>query len=66
MSGTRIGAGLSTEPSVDIAFAAAAGAARDQLGRRDVDLAIVFASRSHLDRIDRGLAAVGDLLQPET
>jgi small ligand-binding sensory domain FIST len=65
MSGTRIGAGLSTEAKTETAFAAAAGAAREQLGRREVDLAIVFASRSHLDEIDRGLAAVGDLLQPE-
>ena len=64
MSGTRIGAGLSTEQNTEGALAAAAGAARDQLGPREVDLAVVFASRSHLDRIDRGLAAVGDLLQP--
>jgi small ligand-binding sensory domain FIST len=64
MSDTRIGAGLSTQPNTEVAFAAAAGAARDQLGPRDVDLAVVFASRSHLDRIDRGLAAVGDLLEP--
>jgi small ligand-binding sensory domain FIST len=64
MSGTRIGAGLSTEPNTEVALATAAGAARDQLGRSDVDLAVVFASRSHLDRIDQGLAAVDELLEP--
>ena len=54
MSGTRIGAGLSTEPNTEVALAAAAGAAREQLGHGDVDLAVVFASRSHLDEHRRG------------
>jgi small ligand-binding sensory domain FIST len=64
MSATRIGAGLSTDEDTGSAFAAAAGAARGQLGRQDVDLAVVFASRSHLDEIDRGLEVVGELLKP--
>lgn len=62
--GTRIGAGLSTEPDTSAAFTTAARAARDQLGDGDVDLAVVFASRTHLDQIDDALATVGDLLQP--
>ena len=66
MSGTRIGAGLSTEPNTEVALAAAAGAAREQLGRGDVDLAVVFASRSHLDEIDqRARGCRGPARSPE-
>jgi small ligand-binding sensory domain FIST len=62
--GTRIGAGLSTEPDTENAFTTSARAAHDQLGNGDVDLAVVFASRAHLDEIDAALATVGELLQP--
>jgi small ligand-binding sensory domain FIST len=64
MGSTRIGAGLSTEADTLDAFKDAAQTARDQLADRDVDLAVVFASRSHLDEIDEGLAAVEELLGP--
>jgi small ligand-binding sensory domain FIST len=60
----RIGAGLSTDAHTGAAFTAAATRARDALGDREVDLAVVFASRSHLDEIEEGLAAVGELLAP--
>ena len=54
MSGTRIGAGLSTLDDTEEAFEAAASDARRQL-EMDADLAIVFASRSHLESIEEAL-----------
>jgi small ligand-binding sensory domain FIST len=65
MTSTRIGAGLSTEADTQDAFQDAARTARDELAGRDADLAVVFASRSHLDEIDEGLAAVEELLAPQ-
>jgi small ligand-binding sensory domain FIST len=63
--GTRIGAGLSTEPDTEAAFTAAARGARDQLGEPDVQLAVVFASHAHLGQIDDALTIVSELLGPE-
>lgn len=64
MSGTRIGAGLSTAAETERAFEEAARDARGQLGGHDADLCILFASRSHLDEIDDGLQAVEQALAP--
>jgi small ligand-binding sensory domain FIST len=64
MSRTRIGAGLSTLEDTERALRAAAEQARAELDERSADLAVVFASRSHLPAIDEGLAAVGELLRP--
>src|SRR5437763_718964 len=64
MADTRIGAGLSTAGETVAAFNEAAQAARRQLGQHDVDLSILFASRSHLDEIEEGLAAVTAILDP--
>jgi small ligand-binding sensory domain FIST len=63
MSGTRIGAGLSTLDDTAKAFEEAASAAREQL-RADAALAIVFASHSHLESIEEALAVVDELLGP--
>jgi small ligand-binding sensory domain FIST len=63
MSGTRIGSGLSTLDDTVPAFEEAASAARGQLGV-DADLAVVFASHSHLDAIDDALAVVDELIGP--
>jgi small ligand-binding sensory domain FIST len=63
MNGTRIGAGLSTLDDTAKAFEEAASAARDQL-RADADLAIVFASHSHLESIEEALGVVDELLSP--
>ena len=63
MSGTQIGAGLSTLDDTVAAFEEAACGARDQLGA-DADLAIVFASHSHLDSIEDALALVDDVIGP--
>jgi small ligand-binding sensory domain FIST len=62
--GTRVGAGLSTEPQTEQAFREAAGAARAGLGGSAADLALVFASPAHLDQIDAALALVGEMLEP--
>ena len=64
MADTRIGAGLSTAGETVAAFDEAAQAARGQLGQHDVDLCILFASRSHLDEIDEGLATVTAIMDP--
>jgi small ligand-binding sensory domain FIST len=65
MGKARIGAGLSTNEDTRRAFVDAARDTRQQLGKTDVDLAVVFASRFHLDDIDTGLAVVGDQLEPK-
>jgi small ligand-binding sensory domain FIST len=64
MGDTRIGAGLSTAGETVAAFNEAAEAARRQLGQHDVDLCVVFASRSHLEEIEDGLAALRAILDP--
>jgi small ligand-binding sensory domain FIST len=64
MRGTRVGAGLSTAQDAEQAAHEASIAARTQLGDREVDLAVVFAGRSHLDGAQESLAAVGELLTP--
>jgi small ligand-binding sensory domain FIST len=63
MSRTQIGAGLSTLDDTTKAFEEAASEARNRL-RAEADLAIVFASRSHLESIDEGLAVVDELIGP--
>jgi small ligand-binding sensory domain FIST len=64
MRGTRVGAGLSTVQDAEQAAREASTAVRTQLGDRAVDLAVVFAGRSHLDGADLALAAVCELLSP--
>jgi small ligand-binding sensory domain FIST len=63
MSGTQIGAGLSTLDDTVRAFEEAASTAREQL-QADADLAIVFASHSHLESIEEALAIVDDVIRP--
>ena len=46
--GVRIGSGLSTEADARFGAAEAAAAARDALGGRACDIAVVFASGAHL------------------
>jgi small ligand-binding sensory domain FIST len=64
MSVTRIGAGLSTREETGLAFREAASAALAALGDSPVQLAVVFASRFHLDAIEDGLEVAGTLLDP--
>jgi small ligand-binding sensory domain FIST len=64
MARTRIGAGLSTAEDTDRAFLEAAQDARGQLGE-PADLAIVFASHSHLDAIESALEVVSETLEAE-
>jgi small ligand-binding sensory domain FIST len=64
MADTRVGAGLSTVEDAEQAAREASAAARAQLGEAAVDLAVVFAGRSHLDGADLALAAVSELLSP--
>src|SRR5215207_10385700 len=58
--GVRIGSGLSTE--ADVRFGAAA--ARDALGGRPCDLAVVFASGAHLAAPEATLEGVHEALEP--
>ena len=62
--GVRIGSGLSTEPDARFGAAEAAAAARDTLGGRDCDVAVVFASGAHLAAPEATLEGVHDALAP--
>ncbi len=62
--GVRIGSGLSTEPDARFGAAEAAAAARDALGGRPCDLAVVFASGAHLAAPEATLEGVHEALAP--
>jgi small ligand-binding sensory domain FIST len=62
--GVRIGSGLSTESDARFGAAEAAAAARDALGRRPCDIAVVFASGAHLAAPEATLEGVHDALSP--
>ena len=62
--GVRIGSGLSTEPDARFGAAEAAAAARDALGGRECDIAVVFASGAHLAAPEATLEGVHDALAP--
>jgi len=61
----RIGAGVSTEGDARIGAIEAATAAREGLGGASVDLAVVFASGSHLAAPEATLEGVHEALLPE-
>jgi small ligand-binding sensory domain FIST len=61
----RIGCGLSTDPDPAVGTAEAAAAARAGLGGRPADLAVVFATGSHLAAPEVTLEGVHDTLAPE-
>src|SRR5215203_4895504 len=62
--GVRIGSGLSTEVDARFGAAEAAASARDALGGRPCDLAVVFASGAHLAAPEATLEGVHDVLAP--
>jgi small ligand-binding sensory domain FIST len=62
--GVRIGSGLSTEPDARFGAAEAAAAARDALGGRPCDLAVVFASGAHLAAPEATLEGIHEALAP--
>jgi len=62
--GVRIGSGLSTEPDARSGAAEAAAAARDALGGRPCDLAVVFASGAHLAAPEATLEGIHAALAP--
>ena len=62
--GVRIGSGLSTEPDARFGAAEAAAAARDALGGRPCDLAVVFASGAHLAAPEATLEGIFETLAP--
>jgi small ligand-binding sensory domain FIST len=64
MHATQIGAGLSTDPDTEAAATDAAAKARDAIEEAAVDLAIVFASRSHMPDVESLLGAVSEQLDP--
>lgn len=61
----RIGAGLSTEPDARVGAIEAATAAREGLGGAHADLALVFASGTHLAAPEATLEGVHEALLPE-
>jgi small ligand-binding sensory domain FIST len=63
--GVRIGSGLSTEADARFGATEAAAAARDALGGRPCDLAVVFASGAHLAAPEATLEGVHEALGPE-
>jgi small ligand-binding sensory domain FIST len=63
--GVRIGSGLSTEPDARFGAAEAAASARDALGGRPCDLAVVFASGAHLAAPEATLEGVHEALAPD-
>jgi small ligand-binding sensory domain FIST len=63
--GVRIGSGLSTEPDARFGAAEAAAAARDALGGRECDLAVVFAAGAHLAAPEATLEGVHEALAPD-
>ena len=60
--GVRIGSGLSTEADARFGAAEAAAAARDALGGRECDVAVVFAAGAHLAAPEATLEGVHDVL----
>ena len=62
--GIRIGSGLSTEADARFGAAEAAAAARDALGGRECDLAVVFASGAHLAAPEATLEGIHETLAP--
>jgi small ligand-binding sensory domain FIST len=62
--GVRIGSGLSTQADARFGAAEAAAAARDALGGRECDLAVVFASGAHLAAPEATLEGVHEALAP--
>jgi len=62
--GVRIGSGLSTEPDARFGAVEAAAAARDALGGRPCDLAVVFAAGGHLAAPEATLEGIHDALDP--
>ena len=60
--GVRIGSGLSTEPDARFGAVEAAAAARDALGGRPCDLAVVFAAGAHLAAPEATLEGVHEAL----
>jgi small ligand-binding sensory domain FIST len=62
--GVRIGSGLSTEADARFGAAEAAAAARDALGGRACDLAVVFGSGAHVAAPEATLEGVHDVLAP--
>jgi small ligand-binding sensory domain FIST len=62
--GVRIGSGLSTESDPRFGAAEAAAAARDSLGGRPCDLAVVFVSGAHLAAPEATLEGVHETLAP--
>ena len=62
--GVRIGSGLSTDPDARFGAAEAAAAARDALGGRPCDLAVVFASGAHLAAPEATLEGIHEALAP--
>jgi small ligand-binding sensory domain FIST len=63
--GVRIGSGLSTEADARFGAAEAAAAARDALGGRPCDLAVVFAAGAHLAAPEATLEGVHETLGPQ-
>jgi small ligand-binding sensory domain FIST len=61
----RIGTGLSTTPDARVGAVEAAAVARDGLGGRRCDLAVLFASGPHLAAPEVTLEAVHEILAPE-
>ena len=62
--GVRIGSGISTEPDARYGAIEAAAAARDSLGGRECDLAVVFVAGGHLAAPEATLEAVHETLAP--
>ncbi len=62
--GIRIGSGLSTEADARFGATEAASAARDALGGRQCDLAVVFASGAHLAAPEATLEGIHEALAP--
>jgi small ligand-binding sensory domain FIST len=62
--GVRIGSGLSTEPDARFGAAEAGAAARDALGGRACDVAVVFASGAHVAAPEATLEGVHEALAP--
>jgi small ligand-binding sensory domain FIST len=60
----RIGSGLSTEGDARFGAAEAAAAARDALGGRACDIAVVFASGAHLAAPEATLEGIHEALGP--
>jgi small ligand-binding sensory domain FIST len=61
---TRVGAGLSTNPSAGYAAAEAAEQARSALRGAEVDLAFLFLTPQHLGEAEAAVEALQDALEP--